>query len=55
MNSDISETIKARKMRYKIKIPYPRTQRKFYTQIYHSHFNDHESPSTVAPTNVLVL
>jgi len=52
MNAKISETIKARLLRFGMQIPELLTQRK--SAAFHAHLNAHKPPGTVAPT-VLML
>jgi len=54
MNAEISETIRARLLRFGVQIPELLTQRKFVSAICHAHSNAHKPPKTVAPT-VLML
>jgi len=54
MNAEISETIRARLLRFGMQIPEFLTQRKFDSAMCHAHSNAHKPPKTVAPT-VLML
>jgi len=54
MNAEISETIKARLLRFGMQIPELLTQRKFVSAASHAHSNAHNPPKTVAYT-VLML
>jgi len=54
MNAGISETIRARLLRFVVQIPERKTQRKFVSAMCHAHSNAHKPPKTVAPT-VLML
>jgi len=54
MNAEISETVRARLLRFGMQIPELLTQRKFVSAMCHAHSNAHKPPKTVAPT-VLML
>jgi len=54
MNAEISETIRARLLRFGVQIPELLTQRMFASAKCHAHSNTHKPPKTVAPT-VLML
>jgi len=54
MNAEISETIRARILRFGVQIPELLTHRKFVSAKCHAHSNAHKPPKTVAPT-VLML
>jgi len=54
MNAVISETIRARILRFGVQIPELHTQRKFVSAMFHAHSYAHKPPKTVAPT-VLML
>jgi len=54
MNAEISETIRARLLRFGVEISELLTQRKFVSAGCHAHSNAHKEPNTVAPT-VLML
>jgi len=51
MNAEISETIRARLLRSRVKIPELLTQRKFVSAENHAHSNAHKLPKPVGPTN----
>jgi len=50
MNAEISETIRARLLRFGVQIPELLTQRKFVSAECHTHSNAHKPPKLVAPT-----
>jgi len=54
MNSEISETIKARLLRFGMQMPELLTQRKFVSAMCHAHSNAHKPPKTVAPTALML-
>jgi len=54
MNAEISETMRARLLRFGVQIPELLTQRKFVSVECHDHSNAHKPPKSVAPT-VLML
>jgi len=54
MNAEISETIRARLLRFGVQIPELHTQRMFVSVECQAHSNAHKPPKTVAPT-VLML
>jgi len=54
LESEISETMRARLLRFGVHIPELLTQRKFVSAMCHAHSYAHKPPITVAPT-VLML
>jgi len=50
----ISETIRARLLKYGVQIPKLLTQRKLDSAECHAHSNAHKSPKTVAPTFLML-
>jgi len=54
MNAEISETIRARLLRFGMQIPKLLTQRKFGSAMCHAHSYAYKPPKTVAPT-ILIL
>jgi len=54
MNAEISETIRARLLRFGVQISELLTQRKFVSAECHAHSNAHKPPKTADPT-VLML
>jgi len=50
MSAEISETIRARLLRFGVQIPELLTQRKFVSAECHAHSIAHKPPKTVAPT-----
>jgi len=54
MNAEISETIRARLLRFGVQIPELLTLRKFVSAECHAHSNALKPPKTMAPT-VLML
>jgi len=54
MNAEISETLRARLLRFCMQIPELLTQRKFVSAMCHAHFNAHKPPDPVAPTIFMI-
>jgi len=54
MNAEISETIRAKLLRFGMQIPELLTQRKFVSAMSHAHSKAHKPPKTVAPTDLML-